>query len=422
MTGTFRQRLIPACAALIGMLTILILTPLMKPSDPQLEAAIQRFDGLDYLEQEDLRAKAEGFLSRPVEDQQRLQAIHTAVQEQPELQQKLQQLHSWWQTLKPGERSQLRDSSGVFTADWTDRVQSEWTSRSQQANLITIHLPQWPPRPPGNERSENELVFSVQQVDLVLNAVIPEPPPAELAERLNAFSKPGQVTERRMQKLIWVLQQVHPGQGLTGNEKPSAVTPEAVNQAIDDYLVDSPTRQKISELFSDARMMELNRFLPFGGDNRAAENLGRLKAAVSATFFLRSTLEQLYISLRQTFSQDVQTELVDVFADDLSRERQIELMSEDPSDFSRELRDAVFTKRNAESPEMARLVSDTQAILSRDRRMPFRGGVDGRRGDPRGGRAGFGDRGRDNPPPREGGPPQDERPPLDRPPREKQRP
>ncbi|MCA9047301.1 MAG: hypothetical protein KDA89_01145 [Planctomycetaceae bacterium] len=412
-----RQLLIPTVALVTGAAIAVLGHSALQPNDPGLQKAVREFNHLEASQQEAVYTAAAGFITRDPNDQQRIRDIHQAALDDPRLLEKLKQLHGWWLSLDPTARQSLRDANGQFRGSWVQDVERQWTSPEQREEQFVVSFPSWSAWRSG-ERSETRYEFSLHQVEQLLAELIPDPIPEDLREKLQQFPQESQDIERTLAKAVWVARRIAPpGPGPTtgppseGTRTERVLQPEQIRRAIEDLLLDSPSRERLEATFTEFRFQDRIRTGPGQppDSSRIPELAERFKAFAVSGVFMRGIVDHLSSLLRHRHSGDAGTDPVTVFAEELDRQRQLDLMRRDPDDVNRTLREEVFETINARSPALAELSRD-----ARDARMALtlpgfsRGGVgDGRRG---GQRNGFGpgrredDRG-SGPPPRGDGPP-----------------
>lgn len=167
-------------AAAAGVaLTLLLSTWLLSSDDPELLAAEQRFSSLRRTDAQRIIATFDR-LHEPSRQQerQRIASIHNAVTSDQQLDNKLQQLYAWWETLDDAQRQELRE---LPPAAWRDEMQSQ-IAQSQQES-IPLQLP-WP------LSRRRDLRVSRQQVERFLADALPtvglSPDDAQLIESVDA--------------------------------------------------------------------------------------------------------------------------------------------------------------------------------------------------------------------------------------------
>lgn len=220
-----------ACAILIG-------SGLSNSGDGPEESVKSAFAKLSVAEQKLILGKAESlhrkWKSSP-QDKDRLEEIHAAVTAQPELNGKLQRFHHWWVKLDSGQKRQLKQD-GTFAENWADRASELYLGTQLQRHEISLKF------------GDSRITFTEKDFDSFLNAVIPNPQPADLTKRLALFSEEGQQCERVLVRSLWLYddmrQRVNSLRKNDGEQATPVVDSVKIFQAVSDFLVTSEWQQK----------------------------------------------------------------------------------------------------------------------------------------------------------------------------------
>lgn len=189
-----RETVIPLLSVVAGILCAIGIASVIRTNQTADDVASrEKFESLPPSEQRQLLQKAASFedsLTR--EDRDHLQAIHTAVQADPKLANKLENFREWYQSLSDSQRRRIRETR---QEDWVAGVVDIYLETQTESHII--HVPQkfFNSRKDGEEQTFSEEQF-IQFLDTVLtdNNV-------DLTEKLKGFDD-SQVCEETLVKVF----------------------------------------------------------------------------------------------------------------------------------------------------------------------------------------------------------------------------
>ena len=148
-------------AASAGVTVALLLTWSVADDHPELRAAEQRFTELPHSEARRLIATFERLQNSP-EERKRIEEVHAAVSDDPDINGRLQQLYAWWQTRDDAHRAALRE----LPADqWINEMQRQIAEFAETQDFA-VQLP-------GPLRRRGSVHISRQQADRFLQEALP---------------------------------------------------------------------------------------------------------------------------------------------------------------------------------------------------------------------------------------------------------
>ncbi|MEZ6124940.1 MAG: hypothetical protein R3C49_17480 [Planctomycetaceae bacterium] len=356
------------------VLTVLVAGQLGAPEE-DLRNAELRFSELDAVQQDDLKNRAAAYLGPAGEASlQRVEAIHAAVGQDPQLNARLDRIVELLGDADEETRFQLRPN-GTFADDWVETIQRLDSRQPSHDRVLEVEIPSF------SSSEKRTLKFTDAHLQAFLDAAVPQPVPDELAERLKVFNGPEMQCEASLAKTIWLLSQLLPENRIP--EKDRNLRRELVVTALRDHLIPEDLRKEFPPSVDTGRPDDQRRTLGFF----AAPWLFQLLTYYGTIFDERHTADL--------------SSAVEIFGDECNREKQLALMRQDPSDAARDLVKSV-------NPEVDALKQDLMRLRRFARVMSdFR---NGRGTQGRSGRGGFG---RNRPSGPDDRPQQDGREPFD---------
>ncbi len=398
MSNSLKDNLFPVLSVMTGVaVTVLYagwMERLEKP-DPEVQAAITKFDQLEPSQQSRLLTQAAGFEAKDAGYKERIISIHKAVADDPSLESKLRTLHDWWGPLHPTQEAKIRGYDGD-TAEWVSKVQRAYVDSHAADDVIVVRVP----RQPSSTGERRSVELTEAQFESFLESIIPEDTPPELDSKLSGF-EPNDSCEITLTKIIWVMGEVRGLFSQMGRPPQQKGPPNRPLMGIFDAIQLSDFRQ-----FFDAAEWKLLSETEFNGrkddsPNRSKE-FERLQTVILISACTRGGMEyysrvfeKKHRSAPKTLYEN-NDNLVDVFNNG-DRGMQLDLMKMDPSraaDLLKMERLRMERERlNTEDSAVAGLIKDLTELK---RRSSF-GGRAGMRGPGYGGgRGGSGRSDRDD--------------------------
>jgi hypothetical protein len=403
MSNAMKNNLFPVLAVVAGVIVTLLCAAWMEKRDspdPEIRAAINKFDQLEPGQQQRLLTQAAGFESKDAEYKERIISIHDAVKADRSLESKLRTLHEWWRPLDATLEAKIRNYDGD-AGNWVSKVQRAYVESHAEDHVVVIGV-RGPPLPEGERRTVD---LTELQFEALLDSLIPTKVPPELTSKLNGF-KPYDSCEITLTKIVWVLRQVRNSFGLSGRPPQSGRPPPAgrppqpevphvpvfdsVQIADLQSVFDAAEWELLSQTFFRAR----NDNEPVGDEDTRRRKAFLLGKCVSdgllhySRVFREKHLGDRNGDLRTLIEND--DNLVNVFEDG-DRGMQLDLMKMDPGRAADSLKmERLKMERerlNAEDSAVAGLIND---LTDHQRRWSFGGRGSMGRGPSGGGRAGFG--------------------------------
>lgn len=359
-----KEKVIPLASLLCGVAATLMVADLVRQPETQLLASAERFSKLSPREQEDIYARAKSYSGNFREaERKRAEAIHEAVQQDPELLKKLKQLDELLKTADEETRAKLKPN-GEFSENWVDLVTSFAEQQSKTVPTIEVRFP-WP----GSSRERDVLEFSETQFERFLEDAIPSPAPESLQNRLNDFRRPELHNERVLTKILWLIRELR---------SPDGVDAQAVTDAVERHLVTdvrSPTGERIVGFLRwrptfggpgpDGRS-EPGRPQPGNGGRPGDSDQDRRQAQLrflrmKPMLFLRDPLRHYESRFNATYLP-TNSDLAELFGQELNRDRQLALMRMDPVEAEKELHNKVIEHLPNSDQAIVALNGDLQEV------------------------------------------------------------
>jgi len=398
VSNSLKDNLFPVLSVMTGVAVAVLCTGWMerleKP-DPEVQAAIDKFDQLEPGQQGRLLTQAAGFESKDAEYKERIISIHKAVADDPSLESKLRTLHEWWRPLDATQEAKIRSYDG-HSAEWVNKVERAYVESRAVNDVIVV----WMLGPPPSQGGRRSVDFTESQFELFLESIIPENTPSELDSKLSGF-EPDESCEITLTKIIWIMKQLRPPFGQSGRSP----QPKGPPKGIFDLSQSSHLQQLFDadewKLLSETTVRGRNNDEPNGSEDARRRQSGVL--VISCIWsglnhyrhvFMEKHLGDRNGDLRTLLEND--DNLVDVFQQG-DRSMQVALMKMDPSRAADSLKmERLKMERervNAEDTAVAGLINDLTEL---QRRWSFggRGGMG--RGPSYGGRGGYGRPDRDD--------------------------
>ncbi len=372
-----KDSLIPLMSLSAGVLMATTFFAWRQQPSPEFFAAVAQFNALTEGEQTNVRNIAGSYLNDP-KYKERIETIHAAVQQDPALLVKLDELDGLLRNQDRATRAKLQPD-GKFADNWRQQVEE-----LNRQNIFTEPMVKlWMPWMSTVERGPAIELVPEEKVDIFLDTLVPDPVPEELQVKLNDLNKTTHATERTLVKIIWLVRQQQP-------ETKSGVDAQRVNDAASQYLVGSKIIQKMEEQISRWRS-------EFGNDNRDVNR--------SIASLLTRSLLRHYKDRFNRIHVPANSDPAEIFSSELDRQRQLQLMRMDPADAKSHLDSEIIQNLHVSDPAIEALnqdLKDLESQIPRGLEMGGRGrgfGGGSRSGFPRrpsqgGSRQGDDDRGR----------------------------
>lgn len=386
-----KDSLIPLASLVFGVLLTCAVYKWQKQPQPGVEAAVEKFDNLTESEQTNVRNIAGAHLNDP-EYRARMAAVHQAVEKDPALLPKLTALNELLR--KQDQRVQKRlMPGGEFAKNWVTQI--EQLSRNDVYKVPDIRIPM--SRNPDGTFSF--LLITNDKVQSFFEAVITEPAPGPLQEKLDGLDKPGQTNERALTKIIWVIEQIHPALQAQGDSDSSAAAAQEISDELVNRLVDKDVAEKMGEWVRF-------RTRDFSNDPQKKRRAVAILLSTVVFHHYKERFNQVHVR----GDRDKKAEF---FSDQLDREGQLSVMHLDPAEAESRLDNTIIEQQHVSDPAIGSLSQDIRRIQIKAK-LDFHGSSQGPgRGDRRGrgGSGGGGRGGLQGPRPSEsgGGPPPGER-------------
>ncbi|MEQ9411278.1 MAG: hypothetical protein RIK87_26430 [Fuerstiella sp.] len=347
MNESFRHRAIPLLCFLLGLGAAVLMVSFVGLHGAGADAEVQaRFEQLPQAEQELILNKAAAYEKRwqsDPEERERLQRIHQATQADPALQEKLGRLHKWWLTLESGQKDRLKTANGEFVDNWLQEAGDLFLETQNAPHEIAVKFV--------------NVKFTEQALQQFLDEVIPSTAPSELQQRLEGLANADQECERTLARLIWLNDHLGRHFQRNGADRSTPGEPSliAVRSAVEEYLVDSATRERFRR-YREKYFRELRADDP--------------RFYFMVLPFVRAAIDHYDNRFKEKHLGNPKTSLVELF-DSLDRETQLQLLRRDAAEAQKALERTLIQQKYAENPALAGLADDLRRVHTRP---PFRGG------------------------------------------------
>lgn len=356
MSSLNKDSLIPLTSLLAGVLATCLFVAWRQQPQPELVAAEDRFGSLSAVEQEDVRNKAASYVRNSNEqDRLRIEAIHEAVQHDPSLLKKLEELNGLLKTLDEESRAKL-EPNGEFAEDWVRLVQEFHHQYATAVPTIEIRLP----GPPSPERKRNAIRFTERQFEEFLDAAISGEMPAALRSKLERFSSPEQQCEHTLTKIVWLSQQ------LLSEENTSVDSGQLMNVAME-HLMQSEWRQRFQEF--TGRKPQVDHIKDPRERSEALKQIQMRTARMKSSFvlmFLKHALWHFEEAFHETHLP-ANSDPAEIFETEMKRDRQLALMRMDPTDAGKVLESEIIERNSFTNQAVADLNKDIKDLKHRFR-------------------------------------------------------
>lgn len=364
-----KDSVIPLASLLCGVVATLLLAGFVQQPQTQLQASAERFSRLSPREQEDIYARAKSYAGNFREaERKRAEAIHEAVQQDPELLEKLTQLDELLKTADEETRAKLKPN-GEFSENWVQLVNSFAEQHSKTVPTIEVRFP-WP----GSARDRDGLEFSETQFERFLDDAIPQPTPQSLQTRLDDFRDTELHNERVLTKILWLIRELR---------SPDGVDAQAVTDAVEKHLITdphSPTGERILGFLHwrptfggpppdgrpQPRRPESGRPESRSSGRASEPDQDRRQAQLrflrmKPMLFLRDPLRHYESRFNATYLP-TNSDLAALFGQELNRDRQLALMRMDPTEAEKELHNKVIEHIPNSDQAIVALNADLQEV------------------------------------------------------------
>ncbi len=347
-----KDSLIPLTSLLAGILVTSLFFAWYQQPSAEVQAAIARFNELPESQQSNVRNIAAEYL-KDLGYQQRIQAIHLAVEKDPTLLDKLHKVDSLLKSQDRPTRARLQSTDG----NWLQQV--EELHRRQTTTGLMVKLGR-----PFNFGGEETIdLMAESQVGEFLDAIIGQPVP-ELATKLAGLDSPDHEDEQILTKLIWLARQLQP-------DVESNIAPATVVTNGKAYVVNPDVIAKMEE--------QIRRWRP---DSRGDDQFVN---RILSSILMRPLLKHYKDRFNQVHVP-ANSDAVEIFEDEIDRRRQLELMQMDPIDARSQLNSEIIRHMKVTDPAIEALNQDLKEL---DSQIPRSFDMNRGRGGSGGSRSGF---------------------------------
>lgn len=196
-------RWVAPVAFVTGVLITLVSASALVNRKPELQEPLLEFKSMSPSRQAQVLATAHS-LAEP--DWERLSAIHTAVQEDADLRERLEKIERLHRKLDSSERIQLEEKRKSLPDEWISKTQELYHIKLMETDTITIRMSEivesmghhLPP-----DVSLPDLVFSHDDYLRFLDSVVSDHMPPEAVAAMNGLDE----SETMLAKTIWLMNQ-----------------------------------------------------------------------------------------------------------------------------------------------------------------------------------------------------------------------
>lgn len=218
--------LVPAVALAAGFLVAVAVASVAGRPSAQDTLARQTFEQFDVRQQEKIRSHARRLLNS--EDEiRKLREVHDAVNAEPDLKSKLQQVQEWLGKVDKSTQNELAPS-GEFATNWKQLVEEKYRVQANKVPEILIPL----------ESTEGGLAFTVteDQFHYFVDRIVLEYATLQEQSDLNVYEKG---SANSLAKCVWISEGV-----LGGGDQPNyAQMIRAIDYAYDDIMASLADQQ-----------------------------------------------------------------------------------------------------------------------------------------------------------------------------------
>lgn len=345
-----KDSLIPLTSLLAGIVLTSVFFAWRQQPSSEVQAAIARFNELPELQQTNVRNIAAEYVKDPAY-QQRIQAIHIAVEKDPALLEKLHEVDRLLKSQDPPTRAKLQSKD----ANWLQQVEDLHRRQVTTGPMVKTE------RPFGPGSGEPIDLIAESQVGDFLDQIIGDSGSEELA----GLDPETHRDERQLAKIIWLVKKLQP-------EGESDIYRGRVLEACKTFKVRPDDIEKLEEMKARLRPDEhqfLNRMMFF------------------------TIIRPLLKHYRDRFTQvhvPANSDAVEVFDDEVDRKRQLELMQMDPVEARSQLNSEIIRHLRVPDPAIESLNHDLKELDSQIPRWFDMSRGRGGFGGPGSSRSGFG--------------------------------
>lgn len=343
-----KDSLIPLASLLAGTVLASAFFVWRQQPSPGVQAAIAQFNELPESQQTNVQNIAAEYLKDPAY-QQRIQAIHVAVEQDPTLLDKLHEVDSLLKSQDPPTRARLQSSD----VDWLQGVEQLHRRQTTAVSMVKLFRVT-----SSGGKGESVDLIAEKDVGEFLDEIIGES--EGLTGKLAELDPERHRDERILTKVIWLVKKMQPG--VNGN-----VVCAKVVHAARQYMADSGIIQKVEE--------QAKRWRSESRDDQAF--LNRMISGM-----LIRTLLKHYVDRFNQIHVPANSDAVEVFDGEIDRRRQVELMQMDPAVARSQLYSEII--RHVKDPAIEALNQDLKELDSQILRTSDMG-----RGRGGGGRSGY---------------------------------
>lgn len=339
-------------AASIGCLAAWFLIGNRSESNVALKAASEQFTTLPAESQETIREAFEDFSKLSPERKQELLQLHQEVEQDPELQERLNQFQSWWESLSTTDWQELTPvvregdakaiSSRIFDdAQAADKIAVVFSMRRLPRQRSSMRLVSDDLADPESSTRIPPLVLSLNEYSRLMETAFPDSQlSGEEQEELNAYSS---LEDRTLYKSLVFLQRL-----LKTNRPEDAFRViQPFGNALRTEVPDSEWREKFAQQF------------PVSNDSRSRfEGVARYRQFLEVLHAF-SVIDQAIVDLGGNLSDSVATDeddLVQAFSSLEDRRDQKWLITMTPEQARRRLKQMAETNNGIPDNPRSRLL------------------------------------------------------------------